>query len=106
MKLSFDSVTIEADTVADVAALLALIPSRQSSRPASPAIASDRERDLRDAYREAYGKGFTMKGRDGTPLECLESLAGAGWPKAGGMVMDEIEGAPAANTSDDGEEFV
>ncbi len=106
MKLSFDSVSVEADTVEDIRALLSLIPSRQTSRPASPAIASDRERELRDAYREAYGKGFTMKGREGSPLEALEALAASGWPKAGGMVVDEIEGEPPASLSDDGEEFV
>lgn len=116
MKLSFNSLSIEAETVQEVQALLTLaLPHlAPSSAPAVPrasapaAPVTDRERLLRDAYREQYGKGFSMKGRDGNPLDVLASLENAGWPQAGASQDDSavMESAPLASLQDDGESFV
>lgn len=115
MKLKIASLEVEADTLEDIKLLLALaletlpqIP-QASPRPslAIPgAVSGDRERELRDAYKERYGKGFSMKGRSGSPLAVLESLESAGWPVAGEAgEADGLDGPPATQ-QDDGEAFV
>ncbi len=107
------SVEVEADSLDDIRALLALametlaLLPQASPRPAlaipTPAT-GDRERDLRDAYKEKYGKGFSMKGRLGSPLAILEALEVAGWQTADDS-GEEFE-APPVTQQDDGEEFV
>lgn len=62
--------------------------------PPRPAVQVGRERELRDAYREKYGKVFTMKGREGEPLEALEALEAAGWPS--GESVEGEEESPSA----------
>lgn len=74
-------------------------PSMPSERafPALPRPAAlvSRERELRDMYRERYGKGFTMKGRGGDPLQALESLESAGWPGLDDSGEDESHAPPS-----------
>jgi hypothetical protein len=113
MKLKIQSLEVEADSLEDIKALLALALetlARLPQAPPRPALAiptpatGDRERDLRDAYKAAHGKGFSMKGRTGSPLAILEAMEAAGW-QGGDDGGEEFEAAPATQ-QDDGEEFV
>lgn len=117
MTLKFNSIEIHAETVADVSALLSIaLPyvgaGNAPLRIVSPSIPSapvtDKERLLRDAYRDHYGKGFSMKGRDGNPLDVLTGLESAGWPQIGSGQDDNatMEAAPLASLDDDGESFI
>lgn len=114
MKLKIQSVEVEADSLEDVRALLALaletlaLLPQASPRPslAIPTPATgDRERDLRDAFKVAHGKGFSMKGRTGSPLAILEAMEAAGWQAGADDGGEEFE-APPVTQQDDGEEFV
>lgn len=60
-----------------------------------PSQSPDRERELRDEYAKRYGKGFSMKGRDGegTALEILERLSSNGWMQ-GKAAEDENDSLP------------
>ncbi len=113
MKIKMQSVEVEAETLEDVRALLDLALETiarlpQASPRPSPALPTpatgDRERDLRDAFKAAHGKGFSMKGRTGSPLAILEAMEVAGW-QTGDDGGEEFEAAPATQ-QDDGEEFV
>ncbi len=104
------SVEVEADTLDDIKALLALALDTLARLPQAsprPALAiptpatGDRERDLRDAYKEKYGKGFSMKGKAGCPIAFLEALEAGGWKAGADDSMEGIE-APPASQADDG----
>jgi hypothetical protein len=110
MKLKIQSLEVEADSLEDIKALLVLALETLARLPQAsprPALAiptpatGDRERDLRDAYKSHYGKGFSMKGKAGCPIAFLEALEAGGW-KAG--ADDSVEGveAPPATQADDG----
>ena len=113
MKLKIQSLEVEADSLEDIRALLTLaletiarLP-QASPRPslAIPTPATgDRERDLRDAYKANHGKGFSMKGREGSPLAILEAMEVAGW-QTGDDGGEDFEAAPVTQ-QDDGEAFV
>ncbi len=113
MKLKIQSLEVEGDSLEDIKALVALAMETlailpQASPRSAPAIPTpatgDRERDLRDAFKAAHGKGFSMKGRLGSPLAILEAMEAAGWQTADDSGED-FE-APPATQQDDGEEFV
>ena len=76
----------ELDAMLSVISLHSIAPVASLSAPVvypAPMAGSDKERTLRDTYRAKYGKGFSMKGRDGNPVAILESLESAGWPSGG-----------------------
>ncbi len=112
MKIQINNIILEAETLADMEALAALALATLAKLPqVRPALASaaptgDRERDLRDAFKTRYGKGFSMKGRQGSPLAVLEALEGAGWPDQGEALDGEGLDGPAATVKDDGAAFV
>jgi hypothetical protein len=110
MKLKINQIEVEADGLDDISALLTLAMETMARLPlASPrpalAIATpatgDRERDLRDAFKMAHGKGFSMKGRAGSPLAILEAMEAAGWEAGGDDGGEDFE-APPATQADDG----
>ncbi len=115
MKLQLNNLTVEADSLADIKALITLaletLPQLPQALP-RPALAipgasnGDRERELRDAFKANYGKGFSMKGRSGSPLSVLESLECQGWPVAGEAGEGEALDGPPATAEDDGASFV
>jgi hypothetical protein len=110
MKIKINQLEVEADGLDDIKALLALaldtlaLLPQASPRPslAIPTPATgDRERDLRDAFKAAHGKGVSMKGRAGSPLAILEAMEAAGWQAGADDGGEEFE-APPASQADDG----
>jgi len=110
MKLQLNNLTVEADSLDEIKALISLaletLPLLPQASPRPPqaiagASSADRERELRDAYKAHYGKGFSMKGRAGNPLAVLESLEAAGW-QAGEADSGEGLDGPPADQKDDG----